>query len=664
MTVSIARPSPSDPPNDEPGNAPRGARLRAWLPRLRLLCLPAAALVVDLASRFGTRGNSNPTRWSGQDASVYALGVLWSFAAWLVFHDLLNRVALRAPRLRKALVWFFAIAFASAFLSSFAYRLHFDQSPSWQVLKWSIAEWKSVFMIGRWVLGWTHLGVFIVVILVFVAAIGPATQPWRIPERLGWRLASFGVLALWLGNGLMTCGVAGFQDPLPVEANSAAAITQLLIAYTTSTRHLVTPVRPAIPPQPQKPRPNVLVLMHESLRADVQLPDLGYLSGLDARQIAPFSSTVPDRRAEGYRFFPRARTNSTATESSVPTVLSGVDPGGATDAYGRATSIWAIGKAVHASTFLFSAQSYSFSHFDEFFCDSSLDIQRTGEDLSKVLVNDRGIDDGIAVEAAIAHMRQLVAQKRPFVGVVHFNGTHSPGWPGPDVKLEHKERSDKGQYAAAARYIDKQVERLANALKELGIDDDTIVLNTSDHGENIEPHHPLDRLGAFYEECTRIPIWLKIPPRLLQEHPEWEAAFDAWHLRNVQNLDTLPTLRDLIGLAEVAELGPPVLGGRSIVRPPPSGDDMIMGQSTCSFRAWALDGFYVVNGRVKFIASNDQPTPQIYDLDADVNEARNLWNEPGWRERVMPWVERAVLAGEERKAVCKRIGAVCPVRIP
>jgi len=189
-------------------------------------------------------------------------------------------------------------------------------------------------------------------------------------------------------------------------------------------------------------------------------------------------------------------------------------------------------------------------------------------------------------------------------------------------------------------------------------------VNSSDHGENINPHHAVDRLGAFYEECTRIPIWLKIPPRLLLEHPEWERALDAWHLRNVQNLDLLPTMRDLIGMGDVAELGPPTLGGRSLVREPPAGDDIIMGQSTCSFRAWALDGFYVINGRVKFIASNDQRTPQVYDLDADPNEERNLWAEPGWRERVMPWVERAVMAGEGRKAACKRIGSVCPVRIP
>lgn len=659
-----ASPSRRDP---EPSavSVPAASRTRAaWVPRLRVLAFPAVALLVDLGSRLAAKGNCNPLRWSGQDAAVYLLGVVWSLATWIIAYELLNHLALRAPRARKVLVWLIAVSCGTAFLVSLGYRAHFDQSPSWQVLKWSIAEWKSVFMIGWWVLGWKHLAGVVTVILLMAAAIGPAAEPLRIPPSPAWRAAAIGVLAVWLVNGSMTCGMAGFQDPLPVDANAAAAITQLVIAYTTNERHLVTPVRPSIPTQPQKKRPNLLILMHESLRADVQLPDLGYLSSLKAREIAPFTSTIPERRDEGYRFFPRARTNSTATESSVPTVLSGVDPGGSTDGYGRATSVWSLGKAVHASTFLFSAQSYSFSHFDEFFFDANVDVQKTGEDLSKVLVNDRGIDDGIAVDAAIAHLRELAGQKRPFVGVVHFNGTHSPGWPGPDVKLEHKERDNDAQYAAAARYIDKQVERLATALKELGLEDDTIVVNSSDHGENINPHHAVDRLGAFYEECTRIPIWVKIPPKLLGEHPEWDQALEAWHMRNVQNLDLLPTIRDVLGMADVAELGPPVLGGRSLVRQPPEGDDLVMGQSTCSFRAWALDGFYVVNGRVKFIASNDQRTPQIYDLDADPNEEKNLWAEPGWRERVMPWVERAVLAGQERKAACRRIGAVCPVKIP
>lgn len=641
----------------------RPAPLAARFARARVLLFPAVALLVDLGLRLKTRGNSNPVNWSAQDAAVYALGVVWSVGAWLILGELLHRLGERSPRARTVLVWILSVAGSLAVMLSFAYRAHFDQSPSWQVVKWSIAEWKSVLMIARWVVGVPHVAAIVLSLALMVVSLGRQTEPLRMPGRWPGRIALVAVAMAWMVNTVMTMTVAGFQDPLPVDSNAAAAFTQLAISQIVHGRHLVTPVRPGIRAQPERPRPNVLLLIHESLRADAQLPDLGYLSSMKPREIAPFGSSLPDRRAEGFFLFPKARTNSTATESSVPTILSGVDPGGDTDAYGRSTSYWSLGKAVRAQTFLFSAQSYSFSHFDEFFFDDTVDIQKTGEDLSKVLVNDRGIDDAIAVDAAVAHLRKITSEGKPFVGVIHFNGTHSPGWPGPDVKLEHKERDNLLQYSLAAKYIDKQVARVFQALAELGLDDRTVVLSTSDHGEAIVPHHPVDRLGSFYEECTRIPIWVRVPPRLLREHPEWETALDHWHDRNVQNLDILPTVRDLLGMSGEPALAPPALPGRSLVQEPPPGDDIILGQSTCAFRAWALDGFYIVNGSIKFIASNDQATPQIYDLQADRFEEHNLWNEPGWKERVMPWVEKGVRAGKERMEACKRIGAVCPVKL-
>jgi glucan phosphoethanolaminetransferase (alkaline phosphatase superfamily) len=632
--------------------------------KLRVLIYPACCLVMDLVLRMGTRGSANPTRWSVQDAMVYGLGALWGAATWLLVIDSVDRWTARLPVLRRALLGLIAVVCAALFMSSFAYRKHFDQSPSWQVLKWSIAEFRSVVQIARWVVGWQHGLTGLGMVALFIAVTWRPARAFRLPRggvRLGAAVLAGGA---YLAASVLTLCVAGFQDPLPVDANAAAAFAQFAIATTTRDMHLVTPVRPEIPPQPAAPRPNVLLLVQESLRADAVFADLGYLGSLDSRGIAPFGSTLPSRRAEGFFVFPRARTNSTATESSVPSILSGVDPGGATDSYGRATSVWALGKATGAATFLFSAQSYSFSHFDEYFIDKAVDVDKTGQELSPVLVNDRGIDDGIAVDAALAHIESLARARKPFVGVVHFNGTHSPGWPGPDVPLVHRERDNVEQYSLAARYIDKQVERIVRRLDDLGLADRTIVINTSDHGENIGPHHPVDRLGSFFEETTRIPVWIRVPPMVLAEHPDWAAALDAWKDRNVQNLDRLPTVRDVLGMRDVASLGRTTLPGRSLVQPPPAGDDIVMGQSTCAFRAWALDGFYMVHGRIKFIASNDQPTPQVYDLDTDPHEARNLWPDPAWQAKVLPWVSRGVLDGEERRAVCRRVATVCPVKVP
>ncbi len=628
----------------------------------RVLAFPLVLAAIDLALRARTKGNANPHHWSLQDGAVYALGLGWSFASWLLFAAVVSHLT-RGRGAARALVAFAMGSLGGLlFMLSFTYRATFDQSPSWQVLKWGLAEWRSVVQLARWQLNAGHAIVIPLVGAALVLAMPRTRAALAWPRSMARRLAATLALGAYVATSVLTLGVAGFQDPLPVDANSMAAVVQLGIAATTHEMHLVAPVRPVLAPAPPAHRPNVLLLVHESLRADGQLPGLDYPTVLDAHALAPFASTLPARRAEGYFVFPRARTNSTATESSVPTILAGIDPGGPALAFGRATSYFALGKATQAHTFLYSAQSYSFSHFDEFFFDTSLDVQKTGEDLSAVLVNDRGIDDAFAVDAAIAHLAELARSGTRFVGAVHFNATHAPGYPGPGVAFTPKDREDPGQYELAARYIDRQVERLLRALDDLGLAQSTVVASTSDHGEIIGPHHPVDRLGNFYEEVLRIPVWVRVPPAWMAEQPGWAQALDAWHDRNVQNLDVLPTLRDVLALGGDPALGPSELRGRSLVRPPPA-DDVIAGQSTCAYRQWALDGLYAINGRVKVIASNDRASAQVYDLDADPREEHDLWGEPGWRERVMPWLTRVVLAGEERRAACARAKSACPVDV-
>jgi arylsulfatase A-like enzyme len=148
----------------------------------------------------------------------------------------------------------------------------------------------------------------------------------------------------------------------------------------------------------------------------------------------------------------------------------------------------------------------------------------------------------------------------------------------------------------------------------------------------------------------------------MAEHAEWRQRLEAWRDKNVQNLDVLPTIRDILEIEDDPKSAVVNLPGRSLVAQGPSGQDLIMGQSTCGFRQWALDGFYLVNGKVKVIVSNDQATPQIYDLQSDPLEERNLWGDPAWKSRVMPWLEAAVKTGQERKAACERVKAVCPVK--
>lgn len=621
-----------------------------------------ALAATDLALRLGAVGYENPRRWEAKDALLYALGFTWSLATWSLYTATIHRIGAR-PRLAAVVRVVTALVVALLFSLSFAYLKNFDQAPSWQVLKFAVAEPKWLIRLGSWGLKGRDLLIAALTALAAYWLLAPPKAPpapaapsrWRRVARVARPLGYVGLTGLVLV-------APGFQSPLPVDANAAAAIVQYALAQGTTQRRLVAPVRPPLGQRPHGGQPNVLLFVHESLRADAVFPGMDYANtDLDPQQVSPYQSSFVGRRSEGFFVFPLARSNSTATESSVPSILSGIDPGGPTDAYGRAQSLWSVGKARGAKTFLFAAEAYSWSHFDEYFIDGYVDQVLTGTELSAAVpIGSTAADDGAVVDAAIAHLEELAAKKQPFVGVIHFDGTHLPGWAGPGTPPFRGVSGETGRYGMAVRYIDGLVERVMRALERLGLDAGTVVMATSDHGENVIPRRKPDRLGAYYEPTVRVPFWVRVPPAVLAARPSWGPALDSWQRGNVQNLDVLPTVRDLLELSDEPGLNPPHLNGRSLLQPRPAADD-IAGQSTCAFRAWALEGFFLVHGRTKVIVSNDQETPQIYALDADPREQQNLWADPARRAEATAWIERAVQAGDERRLLCERIGRVCPV---
>jgi len=620
---------------------------------LQILGLWLLLLLADLGLRSSVSNNASPFQWRPLDAGVYLLGAIWGAASWYLLSHLLGLFSAR-PWLRRTLTGLIAFAFGACIMLSFAYRLYYYQSPSWQVVKFSIAEPENTKRIILWHLSPLH----VVVVLVFIGLIGSAlarvastlaAYPPRLP-----RWASGLLLLVYLVNSGLTLLAPGFQDPLPVEANSAAALAQYTLATTTGNRHLVAPVRPDIPPQTPRPRPNVLLIVHESMRADAVFPLTPYSElTLDARAISPYSSRLPERRDEGFFVLPRARANASATEASLPTILSGLQLGGDTDAYGRVHTAWSLGKATGAKTWLFSAQTYSWSHFDEYFFDQNLDLEKTGLDLAPAYVNDVGVDDVIPVDRALEHIASLRGER--WVGVIHFSGSHVPGYPGPGITPDP---DDNKRWRQAARYIDSVVERLLTRF--LATDDarNTVIISTSDHGEPLESPRKLRRLGSYYEEVARVPFWVRVPPELAAQHPGWASALSAWQGRNVQNIQILPTLRDALLLDDSDAINRYIFAP-SLLRDPAGLPDLTSGQGTCAFRAWWQEGLYIVNGQRKLLLSNERSSPELFDLETDPAERKNLWFDAAARDDALRWSVPHILSGVERTAACKRIGKNC-----
>jgi hypothetical protein len=648
-TVTAAAP-PNSPASTAAATPPKTRRAILWsrIAGAGIVVL----LVLDVVSRLMLRSMESPLRWAPKDWGVYALGLGWSAASWFLMPIVLKPLLGRSwPR--RILAAVAALWLAIVLLATLAFRVFTEQSPSWQALRFLVDKPDHAYELGRQWLGWLPLGASLltVVALYHVGAALLEQAPER-PRRKRWRAL---IAVAYAGLTVMLCITPGMQSPLPIEALGMTSFGSFGVATLSGERHLVTPVRPPVPPAKDPDAPSVLLLFHESLSSDAVFAGLDYPGRFDVNQTAPFTSKLLGRESEGFFVLPQARSNATATESSVPTVLSGVDLGGPTDAYGTAQSIWSLGKATGAATFLFSACSYNWSHFDEFFVDKNVDYHRTGLELGPKIVNDSGIDDRLMVDASLEYLRGLIAEKKRFVGVLHFDATHLPGYWGPGS--EDIDAPQAVRYPKAARYVDAMNKDIVETVLGSSARDNTIIIATSDHGEQIPPKREPNRLGNYYERTVRIPVWLYVPPKVLEKHPEYRETLLAWKAKNAQNMDVLPTVRDFLTLPKEPPLDLP---GRSWLAAPPAVDQMA-GQSTTSFRAWNNEGFFVVRERLKVIVSSESPKPEIYDLSKDPGEERDLWKDAAIRKSVEPWVRELVKNGQERRILCERLGETrCP----
>lgn len=97
-------------------------------------------------------------------------------------------------------------------------------------------------------------------------------------------------------------------------------------------------------------------------------------------------------------------------------------------------------------------------------------------------------------------------------------------------------------YYAATSFMDAQVGRVLDALEEMGLADDTIVVFTSDHGFMLGEHGQWMK-NILWEESNRVPLILRVPGTKNggKRSP-----------RTVELLDLYPTLTQLAGLPHYA----------------------------------------------------------------------------------------------------------------
>lgn len=103
------------------------------------------------------------------------------------------------------------------------------------------------------------------------------------------------------------------------------------------------------------------------------------------------------------------------------------------------------------------------------------------------------------------------------------------------MSLEQEKKAVAAYYASVS-YMDAQVGKVLKTLKEEGLEDNTIIIFTSDHGFHLGEHNFWMKV-SLHEESVRVPLIIKVPGKKA-------AVCNSF----VELLDLYPTISELAGL--------------------------------------------------------------------------------------------------------------------
>ena len=193
-------------------------------------------------------------------------------------------------------------------------------------------------------------------------------------------------------------------------------------------------------------------------------------------------------------------------------------------------------------------------------------------------------------------------------------------------------------YYRLTERVDKEVGRVLKALREQGLEYDTLIVFTSDHGEGCAAHKWVVKL-MLYEEPVTVPFVISYKGMIPV------GAVDKRHL--VSSIDIVPTLCDYAGIEPPSEVAGVSL--RAVIeRPELAGRGFVVAELMPDTKDPAMKGRMLRTNRYKYVAFSQGRNPEMFfDLEADPGEIRNLASSPAMqgelaRHRILlaNWISR------------------------
>lgn len=380
-------------------------------------------------------------------------------------------------------------------------------------------------------------------------------------------------------------------------------------------------------PPPGEP-PHVLLLVVDCLRAD-RLSSHGYFR--------PTTSNL-DTLVEGGVSFTRAFSQASWTRPSLPTLLTGLYPSEhalqefSTGKEGAVMSPRLADSVVTLAEVL-QAQGYRTALIGE------------QAQLSRRFGLDQGFDHYLSRvgDAGNIHhefLTWLGTGEGPFFAYLHYLEIHWPYCPPAEVRgtfdagksalppcrdwRAQRAKLERGEIvptaddieAMAARYdeellaLDAEIGHLFAELKARGLWDDTLIVLTSDHGEQFWEHGAGGHGVWLWDELLHVPLVVKPPAG-------WQAPVERKVDHLVENRAVLPTLLAAAGAPPVPAVSAPsllpwVLGDGPTEPPFP----FVVAESQTEVAVRTRDW--------KLLAERDGGALRLYDLASDPGETQDV----------------------------------------
>jgi arylsulfatase A-like enzyme len=177
--------------------------------------------------------------------------------------------------------------------------------------------------------------------------------------------------------------------------------------------------------------------------------------------------------------------------------------------------------------------------------------------------------------------------------------------------LEHKVLV--AQYDGAIAWTDMLIGRLLQAMGELHLFEQTLLIVTSDHGEEFYDHGNWGHRSRLYNELIRIPLLVHFPG-VLPPGRRSEA---------VMLVDLYPTIAAFAGVPATSAQ----LDGQDLFSQPPAGRTRVYSEYYC-YEGADYRTLAVLEGNKKLIETHDEALHrsrlELFDLANDWGEKRNL----------------------------------------